>query len=165
MTNKFRYFLGLLFVLVNRFFRLVYANKDSTYKTFKANRYYLPKGIMKTYNVIINEKNFYDQATDSDIKQYKEIRVLTTEQRAKRLYYWIFIRLWLSKNHYRLIVVVLSRRKESDVDPKTIKQIEFVRQSLNKNYINADGAESMYILTILEKIKEMRLKFFQNFLL
>ena len=80
MTNKFRYFLGLFFVLVNRFFRLVYANKDSTYKTFKPNRYYLPKGIMKTYNAIINGKNFYDQATDSDIKQYKQIRVLTTEQ-------------------------------------------------------------------------------------
>ena len=32
------------------------------------------------YNAIINKKNFYDQPIDSDIKQYKEIRKLTTGQ-------------------------------------------------------------------------------------
>ena len=30
--------------------------------------------------MIINGKNFYDQAIDSDIKRYEEIRKLTTEQ-------------------------------------------------------------------------------------
>ena len=38
----------------------------------KAERYYLPKGIIKNYNVIINGQNVYDQAVDSDIKRYKE---------------------------------------------------------------------------------------------
>ena len=33
-----------------------------------------PKGIIKKYNVIINGKNFYDQASDSDIKLFEEIR-------------------------------------------------------------------------------------------
>ena len=33
-----------------------------------------------SFNVIINGKNFYDQAIDSDTKRYKEIRKLTTEQ-------------------------------------------------------------------------------------
>ena len=38
------------------------------------------KGIIDNYNVIINGKNFYDQAIDSDIKRYKEIRKLKTGQ-------------------------------------------------------------------------------------
>ena len=38
----------------------------------KAERYYLPKGIIKNYNVIINGQKVYDQAVDSDIKRYKE---------------------------------------------------------------------------------------------
>ena len=31
------------------------------------------KSIIKKINVIINGKNFYDQAFDSDIKRYEEI--------------------------------------------------------------------------------------------
>ena len=58
------------------------------------------------------------------------------------------------KNHYRLIAVDLSRQKELDADPKSIQQIEFVGQ-LKK--LNADdNVKSMFIFTILEKIKEVR---------
>ena len=66
------------------------------------------------------------------------------------------------KNHYRLIAVDLSKQKESDVDPKAIQQIEFVRELKNIDGINADGAKSTFILTILEKTKETRLKFSQG---
>ena len=34
------------------------------FKKLKAKRYYLPKVIIKYYNVISNGKNFYDQAID-----------------------------------------------------------------------------------------------------
>ena len=40
-----------------------------------------------------------------------------------RLYCWMFIRYDCIKNHYRLIVVDLSRQKELDTDPKAIQQI------------------------------------------
>ena len=69
-TNEFRFFLESNFVGVNRLFVLVYANQDAASKRFKARSYYLSKGIIKNYNVIINGKNFYDQSFDSDIKQY-----------------------------------------------------------------------------------------------
>ena len=36
------------------------------------------KGKVKIYSIIINGKTFYDQAIDSDIKWYEEIRKLTT---------------------------------------------------------------------------------------
>ena len=44
----------------------------------------------------------------------------------------------------------MSRQKELDADQKAIQQIEFVRQLKNVDGINASGAESMFILTILE---------------
>ena len=60
------------------------------------------------------------------------------------------------KNHYRLIAVDLSRQIELDADPKEILQVEFVGQLKNADGINADRTQSMFILTVLEKIKEPR---------
>ena len=61
-------------------FALVYSNQDNNARRFKSQRYYLSKGILKNYNVLINEKIFYNQVIDSDIKQYEEIRKITTGQ-------------------------------------------------------------------------------------
>ena len=80
-----------------------------------------------------------------------------------RLHYWIFIRWWLyKKKHYRSKAVNLSRKKELDADPKAIQQIEFVGKLKNIDGVNADGTQSMFVLKILEKIKETRLKFSQG---
>ena len=79
-ANEYRYFLKPNFVGVNRLFVLVYTNEYDNAKRFKTRRYYLPKGIIKNCNVIINGKNFYGQPIDSDMKQYEEIRKLTTGQ-------------------------------------------------------------------------------------
>ena len=76
-TNKFRHYLKSKFFGVIRLFALVYSNQDDNSKRFEAKRYYLPKGIIKNYNVIINRKNFYDQAIGSDTKRYKESTKLT----------------------------------------------------------------------------------------
>ena len=63
------------------------------------------------------------------------------------------------KNHCRLIPVDLSRQKELDADPKAMKQIGFVGQKSdnNGNATDAGNDQSMFVLTILEKIT--RLKF------
>ena len=68
---EYRYFLESNFVGVHRLFVLVYTNEFNNAKRFNARKYYLPKGITKTYNVIINGKNFYDQPIDYDIKRYE----------------------------------------------------------------------------------------------
>ena len=52
-------------------FILVYSNQDDHAKIYEDQRYYLPKGIAKNYNVIMNRNNFYYQPTDSDAKRYK----------------------------------------------------------------------------------------------
>ena len=89
---------------------LVYSNSDNDVKRFKAQRYYLPKGIIKNYNVIINRKNFYDQAIESDIKREKEIRKLTTGQ-GEDYTTGCLLNYEYIKNHYRLITVDLSGQK------------------------------------------------------
>ena len=72
----------------------------------------------------------------------------------------MFIGYEYTKKHNKFIAVDLSRQKELDADPKAIQQIEFVDQ-LNK--LNADSnAESMFVLTTLEKLKQTRLTFSQG---
>ena len=48
-----------------------------------------------------------------------------------------------------------------DADPKTIQQIDFIRQLKKLNKAN-NNPESMLILMILEKLKVTRLKFSQR---
>ena len=120
-TYEFTCFLKLNFVGVNRLFILVDSNHDNNTKTFKAKRYYLPKGIIKNYNVISNRKNFYDQAMYSNIKQYEEIRTLTlTTGQGEDCTTGCLLDYDYIKSHYRLIAVDLSRQKELNSDPKAI---------------------------------------------
>ena len=159
MTNKCRYFLESNSVGVNRLFVLVYLNQENDSKRFKAKKYYVPKGIVYIYNVIINGKNVYDQANDSDIKRYDEIRKLTIGQGEDYTTGWLLDYDYI-KNDYRLIVVDLIRQIELDADTREIQQIESVGQLNNlENTIVAN--ESMFVLTI-EKNKEMRLNFSQG---
>ena len=49
-----------------------------------------------------------------------------------------------------------------DADPKAIQQMEHFEQLKNTDNKNVDVTQNMFILTILEKIKETRLKFSQG---
>ena len=159
-TNKFRYFLESNFVGVSRLIVLVYPNQNDESNRFFAQKYYLSKGIIKNYNVIINWKIVYNQAVDSDIKRYEEIRKLETGQGEDYATGCLLVYEYI-KNHYRLIAVNLSRQKDLDADPKAIRQTEFVGQLKKLNSAN-NNAESMFVLTISEKIKETRLKYSQE---
>ena len=119
-------------------------------------RYYLTKEIINDHNVFINRKNIYDQAIDSDIKRFEEIRKLTTGQ-GEDYTTGCLLDYDYVKSHYKLIAVDLSRQKELDVDPKAIQQTELIGQL--KKLDADDDVESMFILMFLEKIKEKRLKF------
>ena len=62
------------------------------------------------------------------------------------------------KNLYKLIAVDLSRQKELDADQKAIQKIRFVGQLKNEDGVSV-GSQSVFILIILEKIEETKLKF------
>ena len=122
-TNEFGYFLESNFVGVHRLFVLVYANHGDNAKSFNVTKYYLQKGIIKHYNVIVSGKNFCDQTFDSDIKRYAEIRKLTTGQHEDCTTGCLLDYDYI-KNHYRLISVDLSRQNELDADGKAIQMQE-----------------------------------------
>ena len=91
-------------------------------KDLMPDKYYLEKSIIKNYNIIINGKNFYDQAIGSHIKWYKEIKKLTKGQHEDYTK-GCLLDYGYVKNHYRLISLDLSRQKELYHDPKAIQQI------------------------------------------
>ena len=56
MANEYRYLIESNLVVVNRLFVLVYSNQYDNSKRFNAKACYLPEGMIKNYNVIINAK-------------------------------------------------------------------------------------------------------------
>ena len=111
------------------------------------------------FNFIINVKNFHDQAIDSDIKQYEEIKKWTTTQDEDYTTGCLLDYDYIN-NYYRLIGFDLSGQKELDADPKTIQQIEIV-ENLKTPVNEIVANELMIVLTIFEKIKETKLTFSQ----
>ena len=41
-------------------------------------KYFLPRGEIKNYNVLIDGRNFYDQPINDFMKQYDEVRNVST---------------------------------------------------------------------------------------
>ena len=96
---------------------------------------------------MIDEK-YYDQPINDLIKQYDEVRKVSTRQgddytTGCLLDYTRF------KDNYRLIAVDLSKQKALDADPRAIQQIVF--QGVVGGYT--------ILYTILEKSKETALEF------
>ena len=110
--------------------------------------------------LIVVMSSSMEKTIDSDIKRYEEIRKLTTGQ-GEDYTTGCLLDYDYIKNHYRLMAVDLSRQKELDAYPKSIQQIEFVGQ-LKKVNNAINNPESIFILMILEKIKEKRLKLSQG---
>ena len=98
-------------------------NQEHNEKRYEARRYYVPKGIIKHYNV--NGKNFYDQLNDCGIKQYKEIRKLTTGQGGDYT-----ARFLLDYEYLKVMIKAVdwNVQKDIDADPKSIHQIGFIGQ-------------------------------------
>ena len=105
---------------------LISSNKDDNAKTYETRWYYLPKYVIKNYNVVINGKQIYDQTTDSDIKTFEQIRKLTIGEDEDYTTEFLLDYEYI-KNCYRLIAVDFSRQRQLDGDPRAIQEIEFIR--------------------------------------
>ena len=108
-------------------FVLAFGNTDNGNKKVERNsrtKYFLPGVNITNYNVLIDDRNFYDQSINDSIKQYDEIWKTATGQGDNYttgclLDYQYF------KDHYQLIAVDLSKQKELDADSRAIQQIQF----------------------------------------
>ena len=121
--------LNALFQGVKRLFVLFYfaaagANADKEAGMKDNKKYFLPRGEIKNYNALTDGRNFYDQLINDLIKQYYEIRKVSTEYgddytTGCLLDYAYF------KDNYKLIAVDLSKKKALDADLRAIQQTVF----------------------------------------
>ena len=141
---------------VKRLFFLAYfiadgaANDEAGIKDNK--RYFLPRGEIKNYNVLIDGRNFYDQPINDIIKQYDEVRKVSMGYGDDYTTGFLLDYAYF-KNNYGLITADLSKQKDLDVDAKAIQQIVF--QGVVGGANNRKGR----LYTIFEQSKEAILEF------
>ena len=111
-------------------------------------KYFLERLKIGNYNIEIDGRNFYDQSTNDSIKQYDEIKKISTGQGDDYTTgclwdFAYFIKICI------LIAVDLSKQKDLDAHSRAIQQILFTGK------LSAD----VLIHYILEKSKETMLEF------
>ena len=135
---------------VNRLFVLAYnntiGNNQVSVDSYK--KYFLPRVTIDNYNIEIDGINFYDQPINDSIKQYDEIRKISTGQGDDYTTGCLLDFAYFEKN-YRLIAADLSKQKALDADSRAIQQIIFTGK------IKATVANTRVIIYyILQKSKE-----------
>ena len=115
-------------------------------------KYYLSKGKIENYNGLIDCGSSFDQPINDLIKQYHEVRKISTGQvddynTGCLLYYTYF------KDNYKQIAVDRSKQKALDADPKALQQI------VCQGIVGGDDGAKIRLYTILEKSKETVFEF------
>ena len=78
-NNDIRELLDASYQGAKRLFVLAYDNTDANRVTADSHRrYFLPRIKIENYNIEIDGGNFYDQPVNHSIKQYDEIRKIST---------------------------------------------------------------------------------------
>ena len=116
-------------------------------------KYFLPRVKINNYYIEIDGRNFYDQPINNSIKQYNEVRRISTGQGDDYTTRCLLDYSYFRKN-YRLIAADLSKQKALDADSRAIQQIIFTGK------IKATVANTrIVIFYVLEKSKETILEF------
>ena len=153
-NNHWSALLDASFEGVNRLFVLAFnvtAGDAGLVNKEGYRKYYLPRVDIKKYNVLIDGRNFYDQAINSKIRKYDEVRKVALGNGDDYTTGCLLDYAYFKKN-YQIIAVDSSKQKKLDADPRSIQQIEFIGI--------VDTASDVY--TILEKSKEAVLEFFKG---
>ena len=136
-------------------FVLAYDNKESDNKVSvdSYKKYFPPRVKIENYNIEIDGINFYDQPINNSIKQYVEIRKISTGQGDDYTTGCLLEIVYFEK-YYRLIAVDLSKQKALDADSRAIQQIIFTGK------IKATEENTRVIIYyIIAKSKETILEF------
>ena len=124
-NNYIRELLDSSYQGVKRLFILAYDNTGDNPVTANSHRrYFLPRIKIENYNIEIDGRNFYDQPINDSIKQYDEIRKISTGQGDDYTTGCLLDFAYFEKN-YRLIAVDLSKQKALDANASVIQQIIF----------------------------------------
>ena len=105
---------------------------------------------IENYNIEIDGRNFYDQPINNDsIKQYNEIRKISTGQGDDYTTGCLLDFAYFQKNYRLIILADLSKQKALDADSRAIQQIIFTGKTDN----------TIRVYYILEQSKETILEF------
>ena len=122
---------------VKRLFVLAYDNTtdDNQVSDNSFKKYFLPSAKIENYNIEIDGRNFYDQPINDSIKQYDEIRKISTGQGDDYTTGCLLDFAYFEKN-YKIMAANLNKEKALDADPKAIEQIIFTGKTDNaiRNY-------------------------------
>ena len=103
---------------VKRLFVFAFDNTDNGNKKVERDchgKYSLPRVNITNYNVLIDDRNFYDQPLGDQIKKYGKIRKKATGQDDVYTTEYLLDYQYV-KDHYQLIAVDLSKQKEWNLD-------------------------------------------------
>ena len=126
------------------------GNGEAAVKNNK--KYFLPIAEIKNYNVLIDGRNFYGQPINDIIKQYDEVRKVSTgygdDYTTGCLLDYAYF-----KDNCKLIAVDLSKQKTLDADLTAIQQTVF------QGVVGGEDNTKIRLYTILEQSKETMLEF------
>ena len=132
---------------VNRFFVLAYQTADDR-QSFS--QFYLPRVMIKDYNVIIDKLAFFDLPIKTEEEAYEKIIDISRNNEytiGNLLDYDYF------KNYYKLIAIDLSKQQVLQENEELIQQINFIGR--------LEQAPDVFI--IIKKKENTILEFSQNF--
>ena len=147
INNNLNVLIDPTFTNVNRLFVLTYQTADDR-QSFS--QFYLPKVMVKDFNVIIDKLAFFDLPIKTDEEAYDKIIDISRNNEyttGNLLDYDYF------KKYYKLIAIDLSKQQVLQQNEDLIQQINSIGKL----------TEAANILIIIEKREHTILEFFQNF--
>ena len=146
INNNLNILIDPTFTNVNRFFVLAYQNADDR-QSFS--QFYLPRVMVKDFNVIIDKLAFFDLPIKTEEEAYEKIIDISRNNEyttGNLLDYDYF------KKYYKLIAIDLSKQKVLQENEDLIQQINFIGK--------LEEADNVFI--IIEKKENTILEFSQN---
>ena len=147
INNNLNILIDPTFTNVNRLFVLAYQNVDDRQSY---DEFYLPKVMIKGYNVIIDKLAFFDLPIKTEEEAYEKIIDISRNNEyttGNLLDYDYF------KKYYKLIAIDLSKKQVLQENEDLIQQINFIGK--------LEEADNVFI--IIEKKESTILEFSQNF--
>ena len=147
INNNLNILIDPTFTNVNRLFVLAYQNADDR-QSFS--QFYLPKVIVKDFNVVIDKLAFFDLSIKTEEEPYEKIIDISrnNEYTAGNLLDYDYF-----KKYYKLIAIYLSKEQVLQENEDLIQQINFIGR--------LEQAANVFI--IIEKKEHPILDFSQNF--
>ena len=147
VNNNLNILVDPTFINVNRLFVLAYQNADDR-QSFS--QFYLPKVMVKDYNVIIDKLAFFDLLIKTEEEAYEKIIDISRNNEyttGNLLDYDYF------KKYCKLIAIDLSKQQVLQENENLIQQINFIGRL----------TEAANVFIIIEKKENTILEFSQNF--